>query len=294
MRKREGADIFGTAFLDVVSCCFGAVLMLIIIAKDGPIEPETPELIPAAKQSNEQAEQLRSTIAKLIAQLNSAQSEKRTLEKRLVTKSRQVSDLEAKPIEEQPPKAPETTGSMESVYAAGVPIGSEYVVFILDTSGSMLQHWGKVRTTVSQLVAAHPKVKGLQIMNDNGNYLMKGYAKRWIPDTRAARNRAMKKLATWNSFSNSSPAEGLEVALRNHARPGQSVSIYVLGDDFTGASYDKVLAVVDRWNKDRRTGKRKALIHGISFPWGQGDRFPTLMREVAKQNNGVFVSLPRY
>lgn len=64
----------------------------------------------------------------------------------------------------------------------------------------------------------------------------------------------------------------------------------MFGDDYTGASYDEVLDVIDRWNVDEY-GNRLASIHGIGFPWGIGDRYATLMKEVAYRNKGVFLGL---
>ena len=182
-------------------------------------------------------------------------------------------------------------GSIASIYAGGVPVGREYVIFLIDTSGSMQKYWPNVISKIKAIISAHPTVKGLQIMNDNGYYLIDGYAGRWIPDTPTARQRAMKKLETWSGYSSSSPAKGLETALKKYARKGDAVSIYVIGDDFTGASYQQVIDTIDRWNIDPKTGDRSAIIHGIGFPWGLGDRFSTLMREVANQNGGVFVAL---
>jgi hypothetical protein len=37
-------------------------------------------------------------------------------------------------------------------------------------------------------------------------------------------------------FSNSSPVEGIEAAIRAFAAPDRKVSLYVLGDEFTGNS----------------------------------------------------------
>jgi hypothetical protein len=187
---------------------------------------------------------------------------------------------------------PDQVGTIDSIYSGGVPVGQDYIIFILDTSGSMQQYWNIVFNTIQNVISAHPLVKGIQILNDNGEYLLDGYAGIWIPDSESARNRAFEKLRTWNSFSNSSPAEGLEKALRTYAKSDQSLSIYVLGDDYSGNSYDNVLSTVDRWNVDI-DGNRIASIHGIGFPWGLSDRFSTLMREVAFYNNGVFIGLSR-
>ena len=130
-------------------------------------------------------------------------------------------------------------------------------------------------------------------MSDNGEYLLEGYSSSWIPDTKLVRDRIVQKLLTWSPYSNSSPSEGLERALRFHAK--KQASIYVMGDDFTGASYDRVIQMVNKLNPLEPNGQRRAKIHGIGFPWGIDNRFPTLMRELAYRNNGVFLTakIPR-
>jgi len=292
---RRETDIFSTSFLDVIACGFGAVLTLVIIAKDGKFDVEL--IIPSTPTTFSELESDKEEILSDIEQLQTILGEKRQraldLQKRLDLTSATVIDSERKMQDlnqEIVVVPPEDVGSIDSEYAGGVPVGREYVVFIIDTSGSMQSKWDTVVENMKYIILAHPKVTGLQIMNDNGSYLLNGYEGRWIPDTKAARNRAIEKLSNWASFSNSSPAAGLERALKIFAGKGDPVSIFVVGDDFTGASYQDVINTVDRWNIDS-SGKRSAVIHGIGFPWGLGDRFATLMREVAHQNNGVFVGL---
>ena len=50
-------------------------------------------------------------------------------------------------------------------------------------------------------------------MNDMGRYMFETYSGRWIPDT-PSRRRAVVDLKGWNSFSNSSPVEGIVAAVR--------------------------------------------------------------------------------
>ena len=38
MRRRIDKEIFGTAFLDVISCALGAVILMILLAKNGDID----------------------------------------------------------------------------------------------------------------------------------------------------------------------------------------------------------------------------------------------------------------
>ena len=116
----------------------------------------------------------------------------------------------------------------------GIPVDSDYVVFIVDTSGSMQQIWGRVTRELENVMTIHPKITGFQILNDNGAHLISGYAGRWIPDTPRRRQNVIRLFRTWNSTSNSSPVEGLHVALQRYARPNIKLSIYIFGDDYTG------------------------------------------------------------
>ena len=291
--RRRNIDIFGISFLDVISCGLGAVLALVIIAENGELDIEVPSPIDVSPQVDNSFDgtELKAEIASLKEVLLGLQSRESELQTRLTASSKVLNESQEKlqltESAESPVYGP--AGSIDSIYAGGVPVGREYVIFLIDTSGSMQAYWATVVSRIRNIISAHPAVKGLQVMNDNGQYLMDGYSDRWIPDTPSARKRVMEKLETWSSFSNSSPAEGLEKALKTYARKGDAVSIYVIGDDFTGASYQLVIDTIDHWNIDPKTGERSAIIHGIGFPWGLGDRFATLMREVAIQNDGVFV-----
>ena len=155
----------------------------------------------------------------------------------------------------------------------------------------MKRFWPVVEAKIASILSLHPQVKGMQIMSDNGDYLLGGYASRWIPDTEITRRRVIEKLRTWTTASISNPAKGLERALRSHAKESGGIAIYVMGDDFTGTSYDDVLSAVRLLNQPSGIIRVPAQIHGIAFPWGIGDRFSTLMREMALQNHGVFVTV---
>ena len=170
---------------------------------------------------------------------------------------------------------------------AGIPVDRRYVVFIVDTSGSMKQIWGRVSNVMDRILEIHPKVDGFQILNDNGNYLVSGYERKWMQDTPTMRKRALNLFSTWGSASNSSPYEGMQRALNDYRNYQSELSIYVLGDDFTGADFDSVLKDISKLNS------RRARINGLSFisPLASTDRFGTLMREVSQANDGAFLSM---
>jgi hypothetical protein len=156
---------------------------------------------------------------------------------------------------------------------------------------------------MDQILDAYPKVKGLQVMNDEGVYMFGTYAGKWIPDTPGRRQAVIQRLATWNVYSNSSPVEGIEAAIQQLAKGNLKISIYVLGDEFTGPSVEGVLKAVDYMNSRDASGARRVRIHAVGFPTlfsqaGQVEypetttvRFAVLMRALCERNGGAFVGL---
>ena len=95
----------------------------------------------------------------------------------------------------------------------------------------------------------------------------------------------------WVIASNSSPVEGIEKALKNYSEPNKSVSIYVVGDDYTGGDYDQT---IDRITKINKKKKFSTKIHGIGFLADDTtDRFSIIMRELTLRNNGTFLAIPK-
>jgi hypothetical protein len=75
------------------------------------------------------------------------------------------------------------------------------------------------------------------------------------------------------------------------------ISLYVLGDEFTGDSIQQALDEVSTINRPNKDGRRIVRIHAIGFPEGPGMtpftsiRFSALMRLMCEQNNGTFVGI---
>jgi hypothetical protein len=182
---------------------------------------------------------------------------------------------------------------------AGVPIDSEYVIFIVDTSGSMQsQNWRYAEEKLGEVLNIYPKLKGIQVMDDEGGYMFSEYRAKWIPDSPARRRAILERFRHWQAFSNSSPSEGIIAAVRTFWTKDHSISIYVFGDEFTGPSIQDVVDTVDRINRAGGSGRRLVRIHSLGFPIpGQypqhtSMRYATLMRILCARNGGVFVGLP--
>ena len=192
------------------------------------------------------------------------------------------------------PSAPDVIG--------GIPADSEYIIFIVDTSGSMKSvAWEAAMKQMTALLDAYPEVRGMQVMNDMGSYMFQGYRGRWIPDTPERRRIVLRQFRRWRSYSNSSPAEGIVAAIRAFRTKSDKISLYVLGDEFTGESIEAVIRVVDQMN--HIDGERQVRIHGVGFfpPKEIEQRYPTyadstarfaaLMRELTRRNGGTFLGV---
>lgn len=316
--KRPATDIFNLSFLDVITCAFGAIIMLLLITRHDDGEPGDTE---AAKQQLESLVTEEAKVRNLSAQLeklDQALRNKRKANDRLKqTRSEKMVKMNA---EEQKSarlnrdrkgldlvrqslkisSALKNKTPLTDVEVGGIPVNSDYVIFIVDTSGSMTLIWPEVMEEIANVLSIHPHVRGFQIMSDNGDYLMDGYARMWIPDSPKMRSSVIKLMKTWNTYSNSSPVEGLEKALRVYGHKGDNISIYIFGDDYTGDSFDRVINSLERMNTNSRTGEPLVKIHAIGFihPGGIDPRLATerkfsiLMREVARRNGGAFVALP--
>ena len=178
------------------------------------------------------------------------------------------------------------------------PDDSEYIIFIIDTSGSMFNHvWPMALNKVEETLNLYPQVQGFQVMNDEGAYMFTDYRGKWMPDTPEQRRTVIERLRTWNAFSNSNPIEGIVEAIRTYHDTDKKISLYVFGDEFTGPSIDSVVKGVDIINREGETGGRRVRIHALGFPLRSDApqytsvQFATLMRTVCQRNGGTFVSL---
>lgn len=312
-RRRRDFDIFSLSFLDVISCGFGAIVLLVLISKPLP-EPSVQETFDATpllaqlfnmeatvkglEKDLETAQQAQASKELLIEKLRSLLGKaKAGLAEAGKDASRIEDDLKGLALVQTTLKRAAirpATATKRDEEVGGIPVDSDYVIIIVDTSGSMQEIWDRVTKEVVNVINIHPKIKGFQILNDNGTHLLSAYQGRWIPDTPRRRQSVINLFRNWNRASNSSPVEGLEIALKRYARSNIRLSIYIFGDDYSGSSYDPVINALERLNTNRITGKKLARIHAVGFisNYSRG-RFATLMREVTRRNDGTFVALPR-
>ena len=327
-RSRE-TESFTVSFLDVASCGFGAMIILLMLAKPSQPSPlEVAEAAPAAiiSELQEQLFEIRGETRVVNRDLNAKQEQLSSIKERVARLRRDLSDVQGE-FQSSKQLSDETTDEIGKLSLAqqsltaemqrlaanssapennaigGIPVDSEYIIFVIDTSGSMFNNpsWGKMLGVIEDTLNVYPEVKGIQIMNDMGDYMFDSFRGQWIPDTPARRTQILSTLRNWNPFSNSSPVEGVTRAINTFYAPDKKISIYVLGDDFQpGGSIRDVLRTIDRINVEDADGNRLVRIHGIGFPtifagparFQQSVyRYSTLMREMAQRNGGTFVGL---
>jgi hypothetical protein len=327
-RTRRGIDIFNLSFLDVVSCGFGAIILLLVIVKiaePSVIERLAVDLTGLVVRLENESHRIRGDTRVLNRDLTEKEQQLSDNKRRLARLSGELSSLrgeyaatrrehEAQTLIESQLESAKQSLSEEmrrllgsdyrrpksDATIGGVPVDSEYVIFIIDTSGSMNQNaWPLVLKKVTEVLDIYPKVKGIQVLNDMGDYMFTQYRGQWIPDSPARRRAVIKRLAGWQPFSNSSPVEGIEAAIRRFYAKDKRISLYVFGDDFARGSIQAVVDTVNRLNRADSAGRRRVRIHAVGFPvqFAQGGipanavRFAALMRKLAESNGGSFVGL---
>ena len=322
-KRRESAEA-SIAFLDVISCGFGAIVLLLIIARVGDpsmMDTDDSQLINQIKDQQETLFSVRGESIRLESELKSRQqqlSDKRDAIARLQAKLASVSKQAAQLAQSQQVEKEQLqlvlqvlTEEMQRLLGdnfqsqddlvAGIPADSDYIIFVIDTSGSMqTAAWARVQREMLNIRDVYPEVTGIQVLNDMGQYMFNNYQEQWIPDSPAMRKSIIDRLAGWAPFSNSSPVEGINTAIQSFYKPGRKISIYTLGDDFQGRSIRQVVKTVDQLNKANASDERLVRIHALGFPVhlregaspsASAIRFAALMRELSYNNGGTFIGL---
>jgi len=326
-KSRRDIQIFSLSFLDCICCGFGALILLFVLSKFAEpkiieeakvdlqarivrLEEELVEIRGetailnrdlAAKKEQLSREKIR--LARLQGDLSKIEGQfaaskdtaqvQNIIEGKLARAMQELTEEMRRLLKTVPPETDRSIG--------GIPVDSEYIIFIIDTSGSMQRNaWALVQKKLRETLDVYPKVKGIQIMNDMGEYMFSQYRGKWIPDTPARRRAIISRLSTWRAFSNSSPVEGIEAAIQTFYSADKKISLYVFGDEFSGQRIQPVIDTVDRLNKRARDGSPRVRIHAVGFPvvmaktnmpGNTGERFATLMRILCRNNGGTFVGL---
>jgi hypothetical protein len=325
MARRRSVEVFSLSFLDCICCGFGAIILLLVLtefSRPARIETSRRNLQAQVRELEQQLEVIRGEsddlerqllgraellqrerqrLAQLSGDLDRLQGQYAVseqdaavtnhVERDLVAAQQKLSSEMLRVLRAHPNRP-----AVEAI--GGIPIDSEYVVFVIDTSSSMTNgHWDANLAIVDEILAMYPHISGLQVMNDQGTYMFADTRGRWLEDSPQLRAQIRARAVHWHAFSQSNPLPGMEEAIRTYWSADRRFSLFVLGDEFTGNSIQAALAAIGTLNKPDANGRRVVRIHAIGFPEAPGMspytsiRFSALMRLVCEQNNGTFVGL---
>jgi len=326
VRRRRNVEAFSLSFLDCICCGFGAIILLLVLSKIYEpviIEKTQDDLESLIALLQQELFEIRGETAVINRDLESVREQTSTTKLRLARLQGELSTVQGQYAATQSDsEATLSEGALRTTKQslteemrrlqpyfrrasndaiAGIPADSEYIIFIIDTSGSMQQlNWDRAIKKLTETLDVYPQVKGIQIMNDNGNFMFKQYAGKWIPDTKGRREAIVRTMRTWRPFSDSNPVDGIIYAISTFWSPDKKISVYVFGDDFQGRSVENVIRQIDAVNRVGADGKRMVRIHAVGFPlFRQGStdvpvtvgRFAQLMRILCDRNGGTFVAL---
>ncbi len=326
MPRRRDIQAFSLSFLDCICCGFGAIILLLVLSKiyePVVVEEADENLRQLIALLQEELFEIRGTSTILDRTLKEVRTETRATKTQLgklqgdlekvqgqYNASRQEEDatIDEGELRAARQRLSEEQRRLQPYYrradedaVAGIPVDSEYIIFVIDTSGSMLDRsWNLARRKLAETLEAYPTVKGIQVMNDDGAYMFPNYTARWMPDSPGRRQAIVNRMASWNATSDSNPVNGIEAAIRDFRDVDKKISIYVFGDDYQGGrSIDGAIDAIERANRPGPDGKKLVRIHGVGFPGRFGSnsvpetaqRFATFMRAVCALNGGTFVAL---
>ena len=248
-KSRRDIETGSLSFLDVICCGFGAVVLLLVIAKifepirleESHVElqglvaryeqeleeilGETDQVVRERIETTEEVdtdevqvarleEELERIRAEVLATLDDTELSDAIQNELVLARQRLSEEMQRLLVDYRP--AP------DEYMVGGIPVDSEYIIFIIDTSGSMQTYaWNRVQQQIRETLQVYPQVRGIQVFNDMGEYMFRSYRNEWIPDTPTIRESILNALRNWKAFSNSSPREGILKAIDTFYDPAR-------------------------------------------------------------------------
>ena len=330
MIRRRSTPTFSLSFLDCICCGFGAIILIFVLTIDS-----------RQKEKIEALEALRKLLAAQLLQIAQIETSREDLDRSnarlatLVTESRLhnetihalLDDLERKlQLEKKGQEAllvdldelkreiaarqkkPEMELKDVKPLPVGVPVGSNYIAFVIDTSGSMRDPntgglWGVAIRKIEEVLDVYPQVDGIQVLDADGRFVLAGGRNGgWLPDSPDTRSAIKRTLRRYDADTISNPVPGIYRAIRTLYDPKDEkmrMGIYVFGDEFTETA-DPVLRRLEELNPADENGQRKIVINAVGFPTtiqfqfsmgNTGVKFANLMREVTYRHGGAFIAV---
>jgi len=321
--QRRDTEVFSLSFLDCICCGFGAIILLLVLSEFGQpavIEKSREQLDAQVLALQQQLNEIRGETDQLNREMQGRIDKLQRERLNLARVSGEISDIRGQYEASRKDAAVtnivegELVAAYESLSAdlkrlqkesrrrtpteavGGIPIDSEWIIFVIDTSGSMLSaHWESAQQVLKEILDIYPRVRGLQVLDDEGKPMFPGTRGQWLQDNPQQRVRITNRMKNWRAFSDSDPVQGIQEAVAKYWAADKRISVYVIGDEFTGDSIQRALDAVDKANPPDAQGRRRVRIHAIGFPEAPGMppftsiRFAALMRAMCDRNGGTVV-----
>lgn len=328
MIRRRNIALFSLSFLDCICCGFGAIILLFVLTmgsqtivlrdvRERMQRIYEANLVTLQEFTTKKEELKRATLAH--AQVIDETKKEETLKALLEDLDRQIQNQQAgkqallvemdqlkKEIAPMQ-KKPELVLPDVEPLPVGVPVGSNYLVFVIDTSGSMrdqatLEIWPVVIRKIEEVLDSYPIVKGIQLLDADGRFML-GRGEQWLPDSPDVRDAMKSSVRRYGVASYSNPVPGILQAFRRLYEPqneDMKMGIYIFGDEFSGGRSDDVIRRLNELNPADEEGNRRVVINAVGFPTAvrfgismanTGVRFANLMREIAHQHGGAFIAV---
>ena len=277
--KRKNTELFSMSFLDIMSCGFGAIVLILLISQFKTSEVIN-DVIPKVNlvELEKSLKKLKEENSNLETKLNVISTEEMNANEKL-RKSLSVSESlmnivtvtaqENKKMSQEvnTRKSDSKNVKLDIANAGGLNVESDYIVFVIDNSGSMEEWgpWSTVISEISKIIDAFPNLKGFQVLNDQGRKMVSS-SEKWIEDTLSNRKLMKQSIRTFRGTSRSNPIDGLRIALTRYANGIDKVGIFVVGDDISLQQGERI---EDYYNEIQNlnivNNKIKARINGVAF-----------------------------
>ena len=336
MIRRRQVQVFSLSFLDCICCGFGAIILIFVLSIDSREKEKLQALIEVQRALAEKAAALtKIEAAKIEVDRNNTRVTRLVTDARLRNDSLQaliddlekglqrekrgqesllvdIDDLKKEIAARQ--KKPEHDLVLPEVKPTpvGLPVGSNYLAFIIDTSGSMRDPnhgglWPIVIRTIETVLDVYPNVDGIQLIDGDGRFILgrRGTGSEgWLPDTPDTRATIKRVLRRYDQDTVSNPVPGIYNAMRflhDKENTKMRMGIFVFGDEFNSSdSADVVIRRLEELNPADENGNRRVTINAVGFPTtiryqfsmgNTGLRFANLMRTVTYLHGGAFIAL---
>jgi hypothetical protein len=336
MIRRRQTQVFSLAFLDCICCGFGAVILIFVLSIDSRQKEKMQTLLELQrdlaaqaaallkmKSSKEDLDRSNARVTTLVtdARLRNdslhaliddlergLQKEKRGQEALLVD----IDDLKKEIAARQ--KKPDHDMVLKDVKPTpvGLPIGNNYIAFVIDTSGSMRDPnsgglWPIAIRTVETVLDSYPKLEGVQLLDGDGRFILQGPGnggRAWVADSPEVRQQIKTRLRRYDQDTVSNPVPGIYNAIRflyKKDDENMRMGIFCFGDEFNSSdSADQVIRRLEELNPADAEGNRRITINAVGFPTtiryqfsmgNTGLRFANLLRTVTYLHGGAFIAL---